>query len=560
MALAAFKTQRGWEGITLDVIEPHLEQEAFQRRTALALAASASSHPSSSSSSSSKGYDVRAPAMVTSYSLPGNGQRKEMNEMGPPTTTASGKRTRNVRRSSGGSQRDDGSASINGSGTARMDQFNQIPTDNDGQTSFHGDSSYAHVDGESSLRRNGAVKAEESSTIDHHQVAGAYTNLSPPSAAAPPYSPSSYPHQTTSPSTMDVLYPAHTLSTELETEIRREQQSQQPPRTKRRLSLATELRSPRSRSSLALPLMSASAPRASGSGLPAKLVDPSPITSRTSRHTFLSDAATLGEETREGGTNSGGRSAKNAADTLTGLLGAASTLSPTLSPSLLSTSSHSQSSFATMGNQNNTSPSRVLTSNIFRPSTPERNGRVGESSGDGGAAEAELMLFLAASPSPAQVPRTSNVLQFNDGEMMKGRRLFSTGSGTGASAVENGRGEEEEKIMMFATKKNSSVKMEALGGGWPSSSASTMHHLSSSATLLPSSSISATTNNPFATKNSNQNVQDKPPHHLDPLKAPTTPSRDRSISAGGPRERSYSSNWNEFLNHSPEPAVPIEMI
>ncbi|KAJ8292480.1 hypothetical protein OF846_004258 [Rhodotorula toruloides] len=77
-----------------------------------------------------------------------------------------------------------------------------------------------------------------------------------------------------------------------------------------------------------------------------------------------------------------------------------------------------------------------------RPSTPERQvvklpGAPGVNGSGDGAAEgaAELMLYLAASPSPVQSRKTVPNTTMGDG--MKGRRLFSGGDG-GASAVFGG--------------------------------------------------------------------------------------------------------------------------
>ncbi|BGP50760.1 hypothetical protein JCM10450v2_006686 [Rhodotorula kratochvilovae] len=174
-----------------------------------------------------------------------------------------------------------------------------------------------------------------------------------------------------------------------------------------------------------------------------------------------------------------------------------------------------------------------------RPSTPERQilklpaqqqGAPGGSGGNGngndsGTAEgaAELMLFLAASPSPVQSRKTVPTT-LGDGSAVKGRRLFSgMGMGSGAPAQD---AQDAESIFGGELGGGGGV-----AGGRPASS--------SGALDTPFATSSSTTASAAAA--------------VEPVKAgifgaPATPGRQRQPSLGG-----AGANWDMFINASPSP-------
>lgn len=143
-----------------------------------------------------------------------------------------------------------------------------------------------------------------------------------------------------------------------------------------------------------------------------------------------------------------------------------------------------------------------------RPTTPERQvvklpgapGLGANGSGDGAAeGAAELMLYLAASPSPVQTRKTVPVTTMGDG--MKGRRLFTGGDG-GANAIFGG------DLNSLST---------------ASSSGALEDPFSTSAEPSKSASAAASLG----------------------LGAPGTPGRQRQSSLNG--------GWESFINASPSP-------
>ncbi|GAA5853739.1 hypothetical protein JCM8547_007429 [Rhodosporidiobolus lusitaniae] len=163
-----------------------------------------------------------------------------------------------------------------------------------------------------------------------------------------------------------------------------------------------------------------------------------------------------------------------------------------------------------------------------RPSTPDRPhplaskqpGAPGGSAGEGTAAEAaDLMLFLAHSPSPQQTRKT-NPTALGEGTGIKGRRLFSgVGMGGGGGADEfggelgggGGKGLGGELDAPFAPSPTTAAPEPTK----PSSSA----HAASSLPAPPSSALNG----------------------LD--LAPATPGRNRKP----------SQSWENFINASPSP-------
>ncbi|KAK4055040.1 hypothetical protein OIO90_003381 [Microbotryomycetes sp. JL221] len=195
-----------------------------------------------------------------------------------------------------------------------------------------------------------------------------------------------------------------------------------------------------------------------------------------------------------------------------------------------------------------------------RPSTPERDkkraaGAVGESSAEGAA---ELMLFLAASPSPVQTNRasTTSATQLGgESAPVKGRRLFS-----GVEGTDNGRVQAPQSSPSSAFGGNTLTTSmsgtpinltSAPNGSSPGlnrspfatedadgPSKTSMHYGAVSLSALGSASSSLS--NPPATANST--LSSLPP-------MPSTPGRDRQMSNGG-------GGWEHFLNVSPSPQRP----
>ncbi|GAA5995938.1 Whi5 domain-containing protein [Rhodotorula paludigena] len=174
-----------------------------------------------------------------------------------------------------------------------------------------------------------------------------------------------------------------------------------------------------------------------------------------------------------------------------------------------------------------------------RPSTPERQilklpaggGGNGPGSGGDGTAEgaAELMLYLAASPSPVQSRKTIPHATLGDGVGLKGRRLFSGVGGTDGHGSMAGEAD-----------------ASAVFGG----------ELNGASTAATTAASTAALDAPFATASSAS----------DPIKGvssaplvtpamgssgllgmPATPGRQRQPSLNG------GAGWESFLNTSPSP-------
>lgn len=182
-----------------------------------------------------------------------------------------------------------------------------------------------------------------------------------------------------------------------------------------------------------------------------------------------------------------------------------------------------------------------------RPSTPEQqvvklpgapNGG-NNSAGDGATAEgaAELMLFLAASPSPVQARRTVPVPTLGDG-MPKGRRLFS---GTGDSGDTSFGGE----LDSFASTASANV----------------------SAPPSAKSSASSSVRPPFATASPSADpskhrfggAQAMTPSHsqqqtqVPPVPASNVVSTTPATPGRRQRQPSLAGAWESFINASPSP-------
>lgn len=172
-------------------------------------------------------------------------------------------------------------------------------------------------------------------------------------------------------------------------------------------------------------------------------------------------------------------------------------------------------------------------SSIPRPATPERNlnglrgtpGAPGGSGGEGSdaAAAADLMLYLAQSPSPVQPRKTQNAIIGGEGAAVKGRRLFSgMGGGDGDFGGELGNG--------------------ANGGGGGGLDAPF-------ATQSPSLGPPSTIPDPIKSSSHQHSSLPAPSSHLldQALAAPATPGRAREVSLNG------AASWENFINASPSP-------
>ena len=198
-----------------------------------------------------------------------------------------------------------------------------------------------------------------------------------------------------------------------------------------------------------------------------------------------------------------------------------------------------------------------------RPSTPERQvvklpgapngGGGGSGGGDGATAEgaAELMLFLAASPSPVQNRKAPPPPTLGDGMPTKGRRLFSgmgTGAGEGGDASASFGGE----LDPFGGGGNSS-RSHDVGANNNSNNSDRNGHPASVPAPFATASPSADPSKHFATASSSSSLaQQQQQQQQDPSQtafmpsAPATPGqRQRQPSLGGA--------WESFINASPSP-------
>lgn len=560
MALAAFKMSRGWQDVKLDLIEPHLEQEAIKRRQAQVAAQQQQQQqypPTSGGSGSSSngngngnggGNYGNNVAPTTNYS--------QSQAMGPPLT--SGKRSR----SSGGSQRRDSLTTAappmdrQYSSSSNDPNYAPSPSTSSAPTTYQ-PLVYTNVVGGMNSRNNGYENSYAASGSNGY--AGTFSSMShPPAQPHLPYvpgAPMNYPNSA-SQYQLNNNPSAQQFNSAYSTLPPSHQQPHHPnePRAKRRLTLATEARSP-PRRSVALTSANDHHP----SGLP-------------------SLPRSNSGETGEG---------FYAATTLTGL-SRPSLSSPPPLPAI---------------------PLPLSSSNPFRPSTPPAQIISTTSHNNPSSdAAAELMLFLAASPSPAQVRSSS--LQFGDmngvgGSGMKGRRLFSGGLG-GALSIPGGGGSLERSVSegggprvsgngektteeafeyLHKTSHGGTNSVHGSGqkynGGVEAGGAPMASGLSLPIPPLPSSSTPKS--NPFATTSSAHSARHATPssNSIDPSKAPSTPSRIRDTrdrersnnflsngliggglvdgSAGGASAGTAggggggASGWELFLNQSPEP-------
>ncbi|GAA5929567.1 uncharacterized protein JCM15063_004187 [Sporobolomyces koalae] len=210
---------------------------------------------------------------------------------------------------------------------------------------------------------------------------------------------------------------------------------------------------------------------------------------------------------------------------------------------------------------------------ISRPATPDKTKTPGAAgSGDNSeVAAADLMLFLAHSPSPVQQRRTQPTL--GDGSGMKGRRLFSAGGPL--------EGEDEEGATASGHGLAQSVFGGAIDGFSPSQAPSLARTSSISSPFITSSGPSTTRalDAPFDPAASTSSTSTALSVGADPAKpssnylstslaaaAPlsgldaTTASSDAQATFAGPpgtpRQRQPSFNgqgWESFINASPSP-------
>ncbi|GAA6022329.1 hypothetical protein JCM8202_002028 [Rhodotorula sphaerocarpa] len=209
-----------------------------------------------------------------------------------------------------------------------------------------------------------------------------------------------------------------------------------------------------------------------------------------------------------------------------------------------------------------------------RPSTPERqvvklpgapnaNGGAGNNSGgggDGGATAegaAELMLFLAASPSPVQARKTAPAPTLGDGSMPKGRRLFS-GAGDGDSSF----GGELDAFGTPDAAENGGGGGSLGGGGSTSASrgaTSTPAPFATASPLAdPSKAFATSSSTGASTGASAAAAAASSPALSQPFESssmgsglPATPGRTRRQ-----RQTSFGGAWESFVNASPSPKRP----
>jgi hypothetical protein len=201
-----------------------------------------------------------------------------------------------------------------------------------------------------------------------------------------------------------------------------------------------------------------------------------------------------------------------------------------------------------------------------RPSTPERQvvklpgapnggGGGGSGGGDGATAEgaAELMLFLAASPSPVQNRKAPPPPTLGDGMPTKGRRLFS-GMGTGAEGGGDASASFGGELDPFGGGGNSSRSHDIGAINNNSNNNSNSRSVPASApfaTASPSADPSkhfATTSSSLSHAQQQQQQQPQDPSSQTAFmpSAPATPGqRQRQPSLGGA--------WESFINASPSP-------
>ncbi|KPV73890.1 uncharacterized protein RHOBADRAFT_45182, partial [Rhodotorula graminis WP1] len=184
-----------------------------------------------------------------------------------------------------------------------------------------------------------------------------------------------------------------------------------------------------------------------------------------------------------------------------------------------------------------------------RPATPERQivkldgvgapGGGSAGANDSGTAEgaAELMLYLAASPSPVQ-SRKAPPTTLGDGSGIKGRRLFSgmgMDAGDDASSAAGAGGSGQDPGSIFGGE---------LGGAHPAGALDAPFATSSTA---PTSSTTAPSSAPLEPVKSGGATSGPSGVFGGGPSGPATPGRQRQPSLGG------AASWELFINASPSP-------
>ncbi|KAK4692000.1 hypothetical protein P7C70_g9222, partial [Phenoliferia sp. Uapishka_3] len=183
--------------------------------------------------------------------------------------------------------------------------------------------------------------------------------------------------------------------------------------------------------------------------------------------------------------------------------------------------------------------------------TRDEKGHITSTNENDTTGAAELMLFLAASPSPAQV--RSNNSGLAPGEVMKGRRLFAGGADDGGvSMSESARNVFGGPMMQNGSNGGGPfvgspgppgvpnfTEYGTSSGGGTGAAAAFQDELdpssaSSNSSFLAPSASSSRTYSSYTAPTTNGGSS---------MGAPTTPSRDRN-SGGG---------WETYLNVSPSP-------
>lgn len=202
-----------------------------------------------------------------------------------------------------------------------------------------------------------------------------------------------------------------------------------------------------------------------------------------------------------------------------------------------------------------------------RPATPDKTKTPGGGGGGGaGSAEnnevaaADLMLFLAHSPSPVQTRKTQPTL--GDGSGIKGRRLFSTGGGGGGNGLDAG------DSPPVSSSGAGGLAQSVFGDAFSPSQAPSLSRTTSSPFITSSGpSTSRALDTPFDPSASSLGGVEpsKPSSYLSSGLGSAAPIGGLDASSasdafgtapGTPRQRQSSFNgqgWESFINASPSP-------
>lgn len=531
LALAAFKTQRGWQDVALDVIEPHLEQEAAQR------VFHAQQEALQQEQLQQQQYQYEQ-EMLQNQTLRQHHQHQE-GDMGPPPI-----HNKRVRGISGNNAGINGGAGLNQ--PSLYDDYHHPPMPASPLYSSYTSHDPYHQDFSSSAAYSPAAS----------------TSTLPP---VPPATTANHQRTLSSSSSFRAIQSSPVLDPHRQR--RRQPSGASDAHTTLDNTRSSPLRRPRApspSSSSSLGTAGPSSPRRTKRSTetprrtPLSSSDPnfSSFVDAATALTGLSRAPSVGDLMEFGDGEEGGRMETTPPPV-------DSTTTTTRTAFLTSSTSKIVSngvavplgSTNTTGNGNGIVPGPVDPSFLLRrPRTPERGSIFFDPKGKSVAPSslskvpnsesanttsdaAELMLFLAASPSPAQRVRSSNPLGLGGiaeaggggggGGMMKGRRLFSAGEDTLAPLAPQSPPIPNSNSNSTCTNSNSN--------------SNSFVSLSPPKTTTTSTIATTTPRSPPPGLNSTHPILGG---------APSTPSRERQVSfgAGG------TAAWEAYLNVSPSPS------